>query len=347
MNGCIWSGVVTLIWVAGTVGILSAADPPQAEISNGQIRARLYLPDAKNGYYRGTRFDWSGVIASLVYKGHDYYGPWFGRVDPAVHDYVDQGTEIVASPCSAISGPVDEFQTGNKGLGWDEAKPGGTFIKIGIGALRKDDANYDHYKLYEVVDPGKWSIRKTAGSVEFTQELTDASLGYGYTYRKTVRLVPGQPVMVLEHSLKNTGRRAIQSSVYNHNFLVLDKRPTGPDFTVSVPYQIQSGRPLDKNFAEIRGNQIVYLKELAAKEIATTPVRGFGDSPKDHVIRIENSKLGAGVKFTGDRPLSNASLWSIRSVISFEPFVAISVEPGAEFTWQTTYEYYTPATAGR
>ena len=55
--------------------------------------------------------------------------------------------------------------------------------------------------------------------VEFSQELTGPS-GYAYAYRKTVRLAKDQPRMTLEHSLKNTGRRVIESNVYNHNFFV-------------------------------------------------------------------------------------------------------------------------------
>jgi hypothetical protein len=46
-------------------GVLSAADYPEAGVSNGFIRARLSLPDTTKGYYRGTRFDWSGMITSL------------------------------------------------------------------------------------------------------------------------------------------------------------------------------------------------------------------------------------------------------------------------------------------
>jgi len=341
MRGLKIAKILALTCMGLAARLLAGADLPQVEIANGQIRAKLYLPDARNGYYRGTRFDWSGVVPSLLYQGHDYYGPWFHRVDPKVHDYVDEGPEIVASPCSAITGPVDEFQTDGKGLGWDEAKSGGTFIKIGIGVLRKDDPTYDHYKLYEIVDPGKWTVRKGRDSVEFTQELADPSSGYGYTYRKTVRLTKDKPDMVLEHSLKNTGRRTIQSTVYNHNFLVLDKQVPGPDFVITVPFQIQSSRPPNPSLAEIRGNRIVYLKALESKEIAATPVLGFGDSPKDHEIRIENSRLGAGMRITGNRPLSNASLWSIRTVLSVEPFVSMTVEPGGEFTWQTMYEYYT------
>jgi hypothetical protein len=66
---------------------------PQTEITNGIIRARLYLPDSVNGYYQGVRFDWSGVFASLDYKEHSYYGQWFEKYDPKLHD--------------AIRGPVE------------------------------------------------------------------------------------------------------------------------------------------------------------------------------------------------------------------------------------------------
>src|SRR5262245_53026564 len=103
---------------------LWAADFPTFEIANDQIRALVYLPDTKKGYYRATRFDWSGVVYSLQYKGHDYYGPWFQATDPSVHDFVYKGSDIVASPCTAITGPVDEFAP----MGWEEAKPGGTFV---------------------------------------------------------------------------------------------------------------------------------------------------------------------------------------------------------------------------
>jgi hypothetical protein len=152
---------------------------------------------------------------------------------------------------------------------------------------------------------------------------------------------------VLEHSLKNTGRRAVQTSVYNHNFLVLDGQAPGPGFVITVPFQIQTPRPPAKELAEIRGNQIVYLKTLQNRDIVTTPLRGFiSDSPKDNDIRVENGRLGVGMRITADRPLSSESLWSIRSVLAMEPFVSMSIEPGNEFTWKSTYNYYTlPANA--
>ncbi len=319
-------------------GVLPAADSPQVEITNGPIRAKLYLPDVKNGYYRGTRFDWSGVIFSLQYRGHEYYGPWFNRTAANIRDFVYEGPDIVAGPCSAVTGPADEFRP----VGWDEAKPGGTFVKIGIGALRRpDEARYDNYRVYEIADPGKRTVRQSRESVEFTQQLSDASSGFGYTYRKTVRLTAGKPEMVLEHSLKNTGTRAIRTSVYNHNFIVLDKQQTGAGFVITVPFQIRSPRPPNRELAEIRGNQIAYLKTLEGRDVVTTPLQGFGETARDHEIRIDNAKAGAGMRIVGDRPLLSESLWSIRSVVAPEPFVSIAVEPGSEFTWKSTYTYYT------
>ena len=332
-----WTGLFTL--AAGSK--LAAADFPSAEISNGQLQVKLYLPDSKNGYYRGTRFDWSGEIISLKYRGHEYYGPWFNRVDPKVHDYRYAGPEIIASPCSAASGPVEEFKTNGSALGWDEAKVGGTFIKIGVGVLRKSGSRYDFVKQYEIVDPGKWTVKRRRDSVEFTQELTDPSSGYGYIYRKTVRLVEGKPEMVLEHTLKNTGRRTIRSRVYDHNFLVLDHQPPGPDFKIEVPFKIQSTNPPDPGVAAIRGNQVVYLKALQKEDVMQTPLGGFSDSSKDNEIRIENRKVGAGMLITGDHPLVHLNLWSIRTVLAMEPFIKMTIEPGKEFSWKMTYHYYT------
>jgi len=56
---------------------------------------------------------------------------------------------------------------------------------------------------------------------------------------------------------------------------------------------------------------------------------------------VENRKAGAGVRATCDRPLSNLNLWSIKTVLAVEPFITMSIEPGSEFTWKITYDYYT------
>jgi hypothetical protein len=316
--------------------VLAAAELPQAELSNGSLRVKLYLPDAANGFYRASRFDWSGMIYSLEYAGHRYYAPWFQRTDPKVHDFIYQGKEIVAGPCTAATGPAEEFTE----LGYNDAKPGGTFLKIGVGVLRRpDDAPYDRYKLYEVVDPGKWKTNVTPTAVEFTQQVNDPATGYGYEYRKTVRLAGSGAELAIEHSFRNTGRKPISSRVYNHNFLVLDGQAPGPDVRISVPFDIASPKPPDAAMAEIRGKEIVYRKTLEGEERVTTEMNGFGAAASDYDVRVRNTRTGAGVRITADRPLARLMLWSIRAVLSVEPFVEFAVNPGETYTWKLNYRY--------
>ncbi|HSU57981.1 MAG TPA: hypothetical protein VLI55_01605 [Bryobacteraceae bacterium] len=316
------------------------AQIPQTSISNGIISAQIYLPDAVKGYYRGTRFDWSGVIGSLHYKGHNYYGPWFTKIQPDVHDFIFSGPDIIAGACSAAVGPVEEFSS-DEPLGYADAKPGQTFIKIGVGVLRKpDNQKYDNYRLYQILDSGKWMVYPSSDSVKFVQQIEDPSASYSYLYTKTVRLVPGKPEMVIEHSLKNIGKRAIRTSVFDHNFLVLDKQPVGPNFTITVPFTITTNEPPDAQLAAVEGKRILYKRPLQGKETVAVPIQGFGSTAADYSITIENKKVGAGVKVTGDRPLAEEALWSIRSVVAMEPFVGLSIEPGREFTWAYRYSYY-------
>ena len=92
---------------------------PETEISNGILRAKIYLPDSKNGFYRGSRFDWGGVMPVLEFQDHSYFGTWYtNRHDPAFHDH--------------IAGPVEEFTP----IGYEEAKTGTKFLKIGVQVRR-------------------------------------------------------------------------------------------------------------------------------------------------------------------------------------------------------------------
>ncbi|MBN2506320.1 MAG: hypothetical protein JXQ71_06465 [Verrucomicrobia bacterium] len=319
----------------------TASPVPQAEIAHGPIRARLYLPDAAAGYYRGTRFDWSGVVGDLEYGGHRYYPPWFQRTDPKVHDFIYEGGDIVAGPCTAITGPAEEFSSGGKALGFDEAKAGGTFIKIGVGVLvRPDDAPYDPYRLYPIRDGGRWTVDRRADAIGFTQALSDPASGYAYEYRKTVSLAGGQAQMVLDHALRNTGTRPIHTTVYNHNFLYLDRQPPGPGVSLTVPWRIRTAPPSGSSLAEVRDNRITFSRVLAGEDRVYLVLEGFGAGAGDYDFRIEHRGVGAGVRVTADRPLCRVALWAIRAPLSIEPFIDMTVQPGATFTWRIQYEYY-------
>ncbi len=74
-------------------------DIPQVTLSNGPVTMAIYLPDAQRGFYRGMRFNWSGLIAKAEYAGHTFFGPFQPQFNPMVHDNV--------------TGPADEFDMEN------------------------------------------------------------------------------------------------------------------------------------------------------------------------------------------------------------------------------------------
>ncbi|MBA2356510.1 MAG: hypothetical protein H0V80_17810 [Acidobacteria bacterium] len=306
----------------------AVTNSPVATIANAQVRATIYLPDATAGFYRGTRFDWSGVVSSLTWNGHEYFGQWFASYDPTTHD--------------AITGPVEEFLTGDAALGYAEAAPGGTFVRIGVGVLRKPaEPAFQRFATYAIVDPGAWTTRQGTDWIEFVHALDDGA-GYAYTYTKTLRLIGAS--LVLEHALTNRGRKPIATRVYNHNFFTLDRRPTGPDVVVRFPFAPRAARPL-QNLAEIHGRELIYRRELQAGETVFTELAGFGPAAADYGFELEQRATGAGVRVTGDRPLSSLIFWSASRTVCPEPYIDASVEPGRTTSWRITYAFYeaTPA----
>lgn len=299
---------------------------PKALITNGVVRAVVYPPDAKNGYYRGSRFDWSGVIGCLAYKGHTYFGVWFPHYDPLLHD--------------AISGPVEEFRSGDEGaIGYDRAKPGEVFVKIGVGVLRKiDDAPYKFPTHYPLVDGGKWTVHAGKSSVSFRQDLK-APAGIAYEYTKVLRLEENQPILILEHELKNTGTETIETDVYNHDFYVIDNGVTGPDMVVRFPFTPRAEPDLT-NGARINGKELVYDRELQTGESVQSALSGYSDQPSDYDFFVENRKTGAGVEQSGDVPISHINFWSIRTTVCPEAYVHLKIAPGQSAHWTIRYRFY-------
>ncbi len=320
--------LLTLIPLAASLG----ADFPEAELAAKGITARIQLPDPEKGYYRGTRFDWSGQIASLkAANGHEFFGKWFPKYDPKLHD--------------AIMGPVEEFVSkGDTSVGYDEAKPGEKFVRIGVGAVTKAaDRPYERFRTYDIVDHGKWTVKNGHDKIEFVHELSDTN-GYAYRYTKVIRFggSAAEPKMFIDHVLRNTGRKPLDTMQYNHNFFVIDEQPTGPDASVGFVFDpgAAGNRPLSVDQAAFDGRRLVYKKELAPGESAFTEVQGFSNKASDYDFRVEHKKAGVGVRVQGDKPIEKIVYWSIRSTLCPEAYIDVSTQPGKETRWTYTYTFY-------
>lgn len=327
---------------AQIVSVEELEQSPSVNLTNGLISAKIYLPDEDQGFYRGVRFDWAGMIGSLTYAGHDFYPPWFEDVSTEVRDFENEQGFVTASPQTAATGPAEEFNAEGGALGYAEAAPGDTFVKIGVGVLRKpDDSRYRFTEGYPLVDAGERINIVKGNQIDFLHRINDEASGYGYEYSKTLRLEPGQPVLMIEHTLLNTGSKQIDTEVYNHNFLNIDDSGSSAGLTLSVPYTLDSSELPDPSMAEVDEHSLRYLGKPPAGESVRMNLSGFGDSTEDYDFRTYHQDLGAGVRITGDQAMSQAVLWSVAPVMSVEPFVAMSLAPGQSHSWSYRYEFYT------
>src|SRR5215813_8149800 len=164
---------------------------PNKLIDNGIVSAKVYLPD-EFGFYRASRFDHAGMITHITYKGQDYGRYWFVKTSPAVKNFTYDADGLVAHNNNIAAGPVEEFGEN----GFDTAGAGGRFLKIGVGILGRDTEKYDRFHTYPILNQGKRTTTATKTSIRFDQVISGDPSGYGYSYTKTVRLLPGKATLV-------------------------------------------------------------------------------------------------------------------------------------------------------
>jgi hypothetical protein len=294
---------------------------PALTISNNEVEMKIYLPDAEDGLYRATRFDWSGIIGSVKYKDHEYFGYWKDTHDPLFHE--------------DLTGPAEGYV--KPGLGYTEAEPGGKYVRIGVGVIEKpDEEEYSFRNSYKLLDHGKWTVEHGADWISFRHEL-DSDIGYGYIYNKTIRLKSDG--FIIEHKLSNTGVKAIETDQFNHNFFMIDGEQSGTAFNISFPYPITTDDD-PKGFAEIKDNEINFIKDLEGDDTFFLSLNGYSDAVEDHKVTVQNRKSGAGATYTVDKPLYRMAFWACKTTLSPENFIWISVEPGDEDEWTSEYTLF-------
>jgi len=303
---------------------------PKVVLENAGLRLTVYLPDAAKGFYRGMRFDWSGLVARAEFDGRTVYGPFRTTYDATNHDNV--------------VGPAEEFDMDSP-PGWDEAKPGEGFMKIGVGILRKlpplakekqpkDYAYaYGFWLAHEILDGGAWKVERGKDWVEFRHTLSGPR-GRAYVYTKRIAVAGHPPAFTIHHALANTGTRPIDTVVYNHNLTLLDDEPVGPAYHITFPFDLKAKEA--RGPAEFKGRNVVLPKELRGDSVWAA-FEG-ADFPADrHTVTLVNTRTGTGVTRRGDRPVAEWRFYAEKTAACPEPFVRLRVEPGKTETWQVAY----------
>ena len=277
-------------------------------IDNDTLSVVLHEP--QDGFYRGTRFDRSGVFDSVRFGGVELAGRWFTRYDPFMHD--------------AVCGPAEEFTA----VGFDAAAPGETFLKIGVGLLvRPDDAPYDRFRLYEIADEGEWTVERGADSVAFRQRLAGC-----YDYRKEVVLTgPGR--MEIRHSLESLGA-PLSGEVYNHNFWTMGRLETAPSRLIDFPFRPDGHWRSEYESVALTPSGVRFSRPLAEVEsVFMGDLHAFGSEGMPNSMTLREGTLG--VEISGDAPVTHTVLWANHRIACLEPYVAF----GTHCRWTVSYRF--------
>jgi hypothetical protein len=265
-------------------------------------------------YYQGRRFDWSGVFRSVKYRGVPFCEEWFESSDPLLHDHV--------------CGPSEEFAGA---VGYGEAPVGGTFLKVGVGLLKKaDDAPYNERKVYEIVDGGRRRLRSSGSKAVFTHTLKSR-----YRYRKTVAVRREGTIMLL-HRMKNTGRDTLRLRQYCHNFFTFGLDRVGPERSVEFNAPVSGDWREDNVYGRMDGSRIWMAGTMQKGQksyIGNLRVDAPGEEGYDFVLRAGEKS----VRVRSDRPMAESVFWSNHRVFCPEPYINLSIAPGEVVRWHIIY----------
>lgn len=311
-----------------------AEEYPNVVLKNDKLKFTLYEPDAKKGFYRGTRFDHAGVFGHVEFAGHKIFGPWKETHDPTNHD--------------DIVGPCEEFGI-EKPLGYDDAKAGGTFLKIGVGELEKPkEEKYSFAKKYKIVKPLEWKRSDTIKGIDrplvaWTGQ--QEANGYSYSYAKAIvlgELRPADPSVVgITHTLKNTGEKRIVTDFYNHNFFNVDGDPVGPNYSFVFPCEVKSNDPKGKfgELVELKNKEWRFKDKLTDGFVMATLTGFDARDPKQRNFEMRHAPSGVRVRVDHSYSFVKVNVWGIQTTICPEPYMAIDLKPGETVSWNVVYRF--------
>ena len=319
---------VFIVGFAGFIGFssLSAqeAKPFPAQVVEGKLsKFTVYPHDAENGFYRGARFDRTSVIADWKYAGHTVFHAWKDKHDPTNSD--------------DITGPCEEFRGE---LGYDEAKVGATFVKIGVGELTKpEEKEYSFYRNYAGNANGRRSMRADNNSTVMQMHGISAKSGYGYRLERKVETTDGVDSAGLRftNTLMNTGTKPINTRVYNHNFFNVDHDAVGPNYALEFKTPVKAFEPKER-FAELVkiNDRTLEFQAPLDKGSIYTELKGTGEGGYRFTLVHKPSKLRLTV--SSDQPTSMFMLWGIGTTLCPEPyFDIVDLQPGKTHAWTTNY----------
>lgn len=287
-------------------------------LRNKDIEIHMDLP---NENYKFPRFDQTGKIVDVVFKGNSFSA--IERTDNVDQDLYGQGfyNEF------GLEIPVD----------FDEVTEGEWFHKIGVGLLKKQGSEYSHMVNYEV-KPANFQVELDSDRIVIVC-ISENHNGYAYILKKEIELSASG--FKIHYQLENTGEKEIQTAEYVHNFMSINKELIGQDYTLTLPFKLDPDS--FKQAVNLEDKVKVYSSSFEFENPALEPFfysHINGEKKVKATWQLINKKQKLGIKETGDFETSKVNLWGWTHVVSPELFYEIQLKPKETAVWNRSYELF-------
>ncbi|WPJ96749.1 hypothetical protein SH580_03395 [Coraliomargarita algicola] len=281
-------------------------------------------PNAVDPYYQGLRFSPIANVLRVVMDGHDYlYSP------------------VEHNPIKHNGGLAMEFdlayRQGEFGPpGYDDAKVGDAFMKVGVGTLRRGREDpYRFFDNYEVIELAQTSVEWQSTSAVFRQVLPVVN-GYGYSLESSVEL-EGHRV-IITHQLTNTGTHSFSTRNYAHNFIHFDDVTTAVGYQLKLPFDVPADIP--KPAIEQEGGLLSVVSEITPKmKAADAFIDELPESYSGALQLVHSaSSLSVGIETT---PQASKIIMHVNPLyICPEQFINLELASGETVQWSRAYSFY-------
>ncbi len=266
-------------------------------------------------------------IAAATDALHADFGPRFDRtayvrqVTLGTHTFLDR------------PGLCDEFGLLGTGvLGFTEAGPTETFLKIGVGRLiRGTGETYRFSERYPLAEAFPTEVTATTSTVT-TRQQAPVGERWSYAYTKVYHLSP-EGRLTLRYTLANTGTETYSFEHYNHHWFSFSSEPSGPAYRIRPEFSGPTTESSTWTFAHGRLHPSAPLPARGGIHWAWDDVTGPA------AATLEHSVLPHRVAFRGDFPLARFASWANAQAISPELFHRVTLRPGESATWSMTYTF--------
>jgi hypothetical protein len=284
------------------------------------LQVEIMDPSDAGRYNRGARFCSLANVLRVTMRGHDYL------FSPVEHD-----------PLTENCGLCSEFDIGTatQPPGFVEASEGQGFLKIGVGVLRKDVADYDFFRPYEIIVPAQTSAKWGDHAAQFEQSCAGVN---GYAYRLQAAITVEDNVLEMQYTLTNSGQKPLVTEQYAHNFFCFDDTMIGPDYAVRFPYDFTVTGLLPEQ--EKKGREIDFMKSFPSQvQAVNLNVLPSANNQGPNEVAVLDRACGMSILASVSRPSLRIAIHASPRYVCPEQFVLINLQPSESQQWVRRYEF--------